>query len=196
MLDQGYWPESTLTPPSDEAIQYDIKHDEGDRLQRARKHQKVEDPRFLYWADKMGLAGLGRDGERLLTSSESTSSGSRGSGMEAVARDYNHPSIVAWVPINESWGVPQILTNAAQQAHLKSLYHLTKSLDATRLVIDNDGWEHTDTTDLLTLHDYARTGDGPGGEVRASETRAVRASRETAARRSPSATSYNGSPLL
>jgi hypothetical protein len=77
---------------------------------------------------------------------------------QAVARDYNHPSIIAWVPINESWGVPAVLTDRGQQAHLKTLYHLTRSLDATRLVVDNDGWEHTDATDLMTLHDYARTG--------------------------------------
>jgi beta-galactosidase/beta-glucuronidase len=77
---------------------------------------------------------------------------------QAVARDYNHPSIIAWVPINESWGVPAVLTDRAQQAHLKTRYHLTRSLDATRLVVDNDGWEHTDATDLMTLHDYARTG--------------------------------------
>jgi hypothetical protein len=77
---------------------------------------------------------------------------------QAVARDYNHPSIIAWVPINESWGVPRVLTDRVQQAHLKSLYELTRSLDSSRLVVDNDGWEHTDATDLMTLHDYARTG--------------------------------------
>jgi hypothetical protein len=76
---------------------------------------------------------------------------------EAVNRDCNHPSIVIWVPINESWGVPN-LRDLRQQAHLKSLYFLTKALDATRLVIDNDGWEHTDSTDLFAIHDYTKTG--------------------------------------
>ena len=78
--------------------------------------------------------------------------------IEAVNRDYNHPSIVIWVPVNESWGVPNML-DPQQQAHLKALYFLTKSLDDTRLVIDNDGWEHTEVTDLFALHDYARDGD-------------------------------------
>ena len=78
--------------------------------------------------------------------------------MEAVERDYNHPSIIIWVPINESWGVPD-LADPRQQNHLKSLYALTHSLDATRLVIDNEGWEHTDMTDLFALHDYTRTGE-------------------------------------
>jgi hypothetical protein len=63
-----------------------------------------------------------------------------------------------WVPINESWGVPN-LADPRQQAHLKSLYHLTKSLDRTRPVIDNDGWEHVDTMDLFTIHDYAASGE-------------------------------------
>jgi hypothetical protein len=78
--------------------------------------------------------------------------------IEVVARDYNHPSIIIWAPVNESWGVPN-LSDPRQQAHLKALYYLTKSLDATRLVIDNDGWEHTEVTDLFAIHDYTRTGE-------------------------------------
>ena len=62
-----------------------------------------------------------------------------------------------WTPVNESWGVPN-LTDRRQQAHLKALYFLTKSLDDTRLVIDNDGWEHTEVTDLFAFHDYTKTG--------------------------------------
>ena len=87
-----------------------------------------------------------------------TSSASRASGWRRSERDYNHPSIVIWAPINESWGVPD-LHDPRQQNHLKSLYALTHSLDATRLVIDNEGWEHTDMTDLFALHDYVRTGE-------------------------------------
>ena len=68
-------------------------------------------------------------------------------------------SILAWVPINESWGVPNILTDKAQQEHAKAMVHMIHSIDQTRLVVDNDGWEHTDATDLFTLHDYARTGE-------------------------------------
>ncbi|MEO8126609.1 MAG: glycoside hydrolase family 2 TIM barrel-domain containing protein, partial [Bryobacteraceae bacterium] len=77
--------------------------------------------------------------------------------IEVVSRDYNHPSIIIWTPVNESWGVPN-LADRRQQAHLKALYYLTKSLDDTRLVIDNDGWEHTEVTDLFAIHDYTRTG--------------------------------------
>jgi beta-galactosidase/beta-glucuronidase len=73
--------------------------------------------------------------------------------QEAIFRDYNHPSIIAWVPLNESWGVPRIREHAMEQQHALAMYHLTKSLDSTRLVISNDGWEHM-KSDLCTLHDY------------------------------------------
>jgi Glycosyl hydrolases family 2, TIM barrel domain len=157
VLDQGYWPDTILTPPSDEAMQYDIKMAKQMGFNGARKHQKLEDPRFLYWADKMGF----------LVSSEMANAyrfdarydvAYTTEWMAAVERDYNHPSIVIWVPINESWGVPD-LRDARQQAHLQALYYLTHSLDSTRLVIDNDGWEHTVSTDLFAIHDYT-----PGGE--------------------------------
>lgn len=157
VLDQGYWPESTLTPPSDEAIQYDIKMTKAMGFNGARKHQKLEDPRFLYWADKMGF---------LVSSEMANSQGFDDEYVrrftrewfECMERDYNHPSIIIWNAINESWGVPN-LRDAKQQNHLRALYTATKSLDSTRIVIDNEGWEHTEMTDLFAVHDYARTGD-------------------------------------
>jgi hypothetical protein len=156
VLDQGYWPESTLTPPTDEAMQFDIRMMKDMGFNGARKHQKLEDPRFLYWADKMGF----------LVSSEMANAYLFDDGyverftkewIEAVNRDYNHPSIIMWVPVNESWGVPN-LRDPRQQQHLRAMYTLTKSLDPNRLVIDNDGWEHTEMTDLMAIHDYARGG--------------------------------------
>jgi len=157
VLDQGYWPESVLTPPTDEAIQRDIQLAKSFGLNGARKHQKVEDPRWLYWCDKLGFLAWG-EMANAYEYGEVYVSRMLEEWPQAIARDYNHPAIVTWVPINESWGVPAVLTDHAQQAHLKSLYELTRSLDPTRLVVDNDGWEHTDATDLMTLHDYARTG--------------------------------------
>jgi len=157
VLDQGYWPESTLTPPSDEAIQYDIRLTKEMGFNGVRKHQKLEDPRYLYWADKMGLLVSSEMANAYLFDDQAVERFTR-EWMEAVARDFNHPSIVIWVPINESWGVPN-LHDARQQNYLKSLYTLTHTLDSSRFVIDNDGWEHTDMTDLFAVHDYARTGD-------------------------------------
>jgi beta-galactosidase/beta-glucuronidase len=157
VLDQGYWPESTLTPPSDEAMQYDIKMTKAFGFNGVRKHQKVEDPRWLYFADRMGLIVWGEMANAQEYTEEYVTR-FVGEWEEVVQRDYSHPSIIAWVPINESWGVPNVMVNDAQQKHLASLYYLTHSLDQTRPVVDNDGWEHTEATDLFTLHDYARTG--------------------------------------
>jgi len=157
VLDQGYWPDSILTPPSDEAIQYDIRMTKEMGFNGARKHQKLEDPRFLYWADKMGLYVSSEMANAYVFDEDYAARFTR-EWMEAVDRDYNHPSIVIWAPINESWGVPN-LREPRQQNHLKSLYTLTKTLDGSRPVIDNEGWEHLDTTDLFAVHDYARTGD-------------------------------------
>jgi beta-galactosidase/beta-glucuronidase len=157
VLDQGYWPQSNLTPPSDEAIQFDIRMTKEMGFNGVRKHQKLEDPRYLYWADRMGLLVSSEMANAYLFDDRYAAAFTR-EWMEAVTRDYNHPSIIMWVPINESWGVPD-LYDPRQQMHLKALYSLTRSLDATRPVVDNDGWEHTDATDLFTLHDYARTGE-------------------------------------
>ncbi len=157
VLDQGYWPESILTPPSDEAIQYDIKMTKEMGFNGARKHQKLEDPRYLYWADRLGLL-VSSEMANAYDFSEAYIERFTKEWMAAVARDYSHPSVVMWVPINESWGTPN-LHDPRQQNHLKALYTLTKSFDSTRPVIDNDGWEHTDMTDIFALHDYARTGD-------------------------------------
>ena len=156
VLDQGYWPESNLTPPSDEAIRLDIQRAKEFGFNGVRKHQKIEDPRFYYWADKMGLLVSG-ESANAYRYDDLYVSRMIGEWTESVERDYNHPSIIMWIPLNESWGVPD-LADSRQQFHLRTLYSLTKSLDATRLVIDNDGWEHTEMTDLLGLHDYAANG--------------------------------------
>ncbi len=157
VLDQGYWPESILTPPSEDAIQYDIRMTKEMGFNGVRKHQKVEDPRYLYWADKLGLLVSGETANAY-EYDDLYVSRMIGEWIEIVERDYNHPSIIMWTPVNESWGVPD-LTDSRQQYHLRTLYALTRSLDSTRLVNDNDGWDHTEMTDLLGLHDYARTGD-------------------------------------
>jgi beta-galactosidase/beta-glucuronidase len=157
VLDQGYWPESNLTPPTDEAIQFDIRMAKELGFNGVRKHQKVEDPRYLYWADRMGLLVSGEMANAYLFNEDAVARMTR-EWIEVVNRDYNHPSIVIWVPVNESWGVPNV-ADPRQVAHLKALYYLTKSLDDTRLVIDNDGWEHTEVTDLFAIHDYTQTGE-------------------------------------
>ena len=156
-LDQGYWPQSNLTPPDDAAIQQDIRITKELGFNGVRKHQKVEDPRYLYWADKLGLMVTGEMANAYLFDAEAVSRITR-EWIEVIRRDYNHPSIIMWVPVNESWGVPNLM-DSRQQAHVRALYHLTRSLDDTRLVIDNDGWQHTEITDVFAIHDYTKTGE-------------------------------------
>lgn len=153
VLDQGYFPESLLTPPSDEAIKFDVEATKAMGFNGARKHQKIEDPRYLYWCDKLGLLVWG-EMANAYTYTEAYAAKITKEWLEAVDRDYNHPCLVAWVPLNESWGVLNISHDEKQQRHAQALYYLTKSLDTTRPVISNDGWEHA-TSDLCTIHDYA-----------------------------------------
>jgi beta-galactosidase/beta-glucuronidase len=194
VLDQGYWPESLLTPPTDEAIQYDVKTTKAFGFNGARKHQKVEDPRWLYWCDKLGLLVWGEMANAQVYSDEYVAR-FVDEWQQILARDYNHPSIVTWVPINESWGVLDIATSRVQQEHAKTMYHLLRSLDATRPVIDNDGWEHTDETDIFAIHDYARTGEELAAKYKVLETdrsRIPRNGKEALA----FGYEYNGSPIV
>jgi len=152
VLDQGYWPEGLLTAPSDEDLKKDIQLAKEMGFNGCRKHQKVEDPRFLYWADKMGFLVWGECAASPCFS-ETAAARLYKEWIEIIKRDYNHPCIVTWVPINESWGVPNVRFSKQEQDHTLGLYYLVKSLDPTRLVISNDGWEMT-KTDILALHNY------------------------------------------
>ena len=157
VLDQGYWPESLLTAPSDEAFIRDIELTKAMGFNGVRKHQKVEDPRYLYHADRMGLLVWGEIGAAYLYSEQYADRIYR-EWLDVLRRDYNHPCIVVWTPLNESWGVQEIETDPRQQAHSEAMVAITKSMDTTRLVVDNDGWEHTNG-DLLTIHDYSPSGE-------------------------------------
>lgn len=152
LLDQGYWRESLLTAPTDEDFVKDIELAKSMGFNGVRKHQKIEDPRFLYHADKMGFLVWGEIAAAYVYSRKYVKR-ITAEWMDEILRDYNHPCIVAWTPLNESWGVPNIKDNVEQQSHSAAMIYLTKSLDSTRPVISNDGWEHT-CTDLLTVHDY------------------------------------------
>lgn len=156
VLDQGYWRRSGLTPPDEAALLRDVELTLEYGYNGARKHQKIEDERYLYWCDVKGLlvwsemaacyAYDNRAVERF--TAEWT---------QIVRQNKNHPCIITWVPFNESWGIPGVREDAAQQAFVNGIYYLTKALDPTRPVITNDGWEHT-LSDILTVHDYREYG--------------------------------------
>ncbi len=117
----------------------------------------MEDPRYLYWCDRLGLLVWGEMANAYVFSPTAVERLSR-EWMDVLRRDYSHPCIVTWVPLNESWGVPSLERDAAQQNYVRALYHLTKALDPTRPVIGNDGWEHL-ASDVWGVHDYALDGD-------------------------------------
>ncbi|WP_407267955.1 glycoside hydrolase family 2 protein [Radiobacillus sp. PE A8.2] len=152
VLDQGYFPGALLTAPSDEDHKRDIELAKEMGFNGARKHQKVEDPRYLYWADKLGFLVWG-EMANCSEYSEGAVQRITTEWMEAVKRDYSHPSIVAWVPLNESWGISRVAHEKQQQDHSLGMYYLTKSLDTTRPVFSNEGWEHT-VSDICGIHNY------------------------------------------
>ncbi|MBA8988788.1 beta-galactosidase/beta-glucuronidase [Curtobacterium pusillum] len=157
VLNQGYWPDSHIAAPSREALRREVELIKELGFNAARNHQKVEDPRFLYWADRLGILVWGEAPGAYAFSPRAVQRLMR-EWMDAVERDASHPSIVTWVPANESWGVQHIATDPAQQAYARALADVTRAIDPTRPVISNDGWEHPES-DIITVHDYE--GDGP-----------------------------------
>jgi beta-galactosidase/beta-glucuronidase len=152
VLDQGYWPETGLTAPHDAALRHDVVLARQMGFNGVRKHQKIEDPRFLYWADRLGLAVWEEMPSAYRFTQGSVERLTR-EWIDVIARDYSHPCVISWVPINESWGVPNLTDNPSERHYVQALYHLTRTLDSTRPVIGNDGWESV-ATDIIGIHDY------------------------------------------
>lgn len=155
LLDQGYWPETLLTPPSEAAIVTDLELVRAFGCNGVRKHQKIEDPRWLHQADRLGVLvweelpspfGIARVEGRLAEDAAAEWS-------EAIRRDRNHPCIVAWAPFNESWGIQGVHHRVEHQETVRRFVALTQALDPTRPVVDNSGWGHVDT-DVVDVHDY------------------------------------------
>jgi beta-galactosidase/beta-glucuronidase len=152
VLDQGYWPDGGLTAPDDRALRFDVELAKAMGFNGVRKHQKIEDPRYLYWADMLGLVVWEEMPSAYRFTPQSVDRLSR-EWTAVIARDYSHPCIISWVPINESWGVPNLPDIPRERHYVQALYHLTKTLDPTRPVIGNDGWESV-ATDIIGIHDY------------------------------------------
>ena len=151
VLDQGFYPEGVYTAPGDADLLGDIQLSMDMGFNGARLHEKVFEPRFLYWADRMGymvwgeFPNWGAD-----TSDPAILAAYQDEWAEAVRRDISHPCIVGWCPFNETWDV-----NGRRQCDdtLRSVYLLTKALDPTRPVIDTSGNFHV-VTDIYDVHDY------------------------------------------
>lgn len=157
VLSQGYWPDTHLAAPSADALRREVELIKELGFTAARLHQKFEDPRFLFWADRLGLMVWGEAPAPFAFTPTAVERTVR-EWLEIVHRDYSHPSIVTWVPLNESWGVQHIARDSRMLHHATALVHLTKALDSTRPVVSNDGWEQAET-DIVAIHDYEGDGD-------------------------------------
>jgi beta-galactosidase/beta-glucuronidase len=151
VLDQGYFPGGLLTAGDDRDLRADIVLAKSLGFNGARKHQKVEDPRWLYWADTIGFLVWGEMPAFHEHSAEAERRLEREWG-EVVARDSGHPSIVTWAPYNESFGLADVSPETMARFYDR-LYRQTRQADPTRPIVPNDGWEHSQT-DLCTIHDY------------------------------------------
>ena len=156
LLDQGYFPEGWYTPLDDLAMIHDIELTQAMGFNLVRKHQKAEDPRFLYWADRKGLMVWSEMPSGRIFCTDLIEQLTQ-EWMQLMRRDQPHPCVICWVPFNESWGVWHQQSRSKQRAFVDATVALTKSLDSTRPVIGNDGWEYS-SGDLFTLHLYDCTG--------------------------------------
>ncbi|MBV9823883.1 MAG: glycoside hydrolase family 2, partial [Actinobacteria bacterium] len=157
VLDQGYWPESHLTPPDPDATRREVQLVRDLGFNGVRLHQRAADPSFLYWCDRLGLL-VWAEMPAAYEYTSRTVERITHEWLEIQRRDHSHPCIIAWVPINESWGVPTLTGSESQRSFVTALYHLTKAMDSTRLVVGNDGWEQI-VTDVITVHDYTAHGE-------------------------------------
>lgn len=157
VLSQGYWPTSHLASPSADALRDEARLIKDLGFNAARVHQKMEDPRFLYWADTLGLLIWG-EAPGAFEFSTTAMTRTIAEWTAVLERDLSHPCIVTWVPLNESWGVQHIAHDARIQAYARSLFELTKAIDPSRPVVSNDGWEHLES-DIWSIHDYESSGE-------------------------------------
>ncbi len=147
VLDQGYYPDGVYTAPDEEALRRDIELSQAMGFNGARLHQKVFEPRFLYWADRLGYLVWGEYPSWGLDIRRPEALASiLPEWLAVVQRDFNHPSVVGWCPLNET-------QHEAPPALVPAVYWATKQLDPTRPVIDASGYVHA-VTDVNDCHTY------------------------------------------
>lgn len=147
ILDQGFYPDGIWTAPSDAELKADIERSLAAGFNGARLHQKVFEPRYLYWADKLGYLVWGEFPNWGFDHKPENYANYIREWTEEVLRDRNHPAIIGWCPFNETGGNPGEL----QQI----IWRQTKALDSSRPLIESSGWAHTlELPEVLDEHDY------------------------------------------
>ena len=151
VLDQGFYPDGIYTAPSDAALKRDIELSMSLGFNGARLHQKVFEPRFLYWADRLGYLCWGEMPSWGIDPARPHTMGIfLREWLEVIARDYSAPCIIGWCPFNEVWGESN---DGLRELTLQMTYRVTKAADPTRPVIDTSGGLHTEM-DIYDTHDY------------------------------------------
>ena len=152
VLDQGFYPEGIYTAKDVDQLVLDIDLSMQAGFNGARLHEKVFEPLFLYYCDKKGYMVWGEYGNwGMDVCSNDALNTFAGEWVEVLERDVNHPSIIGWCPMNETWNDK----NKAIHDHtLENIYAITKAYDPTRPCIDVSGYCHTRTTDFYDVHDY------------------------------------------
>lgn len=153
VLDQGYYPDGIMTAPSDAELKRDIERSLAAGFNGARLHQKVFEERFLYHADHMGYLVWGEFGDWGMDRANPPATCVT-QWLEVLQRDYSHPSIVGWCPLNETWqAITDEITGLDDVTH--GLYLATKATDRTRVVLDTSGYSHrVRGADIYDCHDY------------------------------------------
>ena len=149
VLDQGFYPDGIYTAPSDATLRRDVELSMAAGFNGARLHQKVFEPRLLYWADKLGYLVWGEYpnwGVNLSKPEAHTQVVLEW--QEVLRRDRNHPAIVGWCPLNET-------ANADDVSRVEHLLALTQMIDPTRPFLDSSGYSHMVAgTDVFDSHNY------------------------------------------
>jgi beta-galactosidase/beta-glucuronidase len=146
VLDQGFWPDGIYTPPTDSAIRYDVEMTKALGFNMARKHVKVEDPRWYYWCDRLGLLVAQDMPSSFNLTSEEAKANFVQEWAEVMQAVRFHPSVVLWIPFNENWGDPKEFQD--------EVVDRTRAADPSRPIIDASGWTQRAKTDIIDIHDY------------------------------------------
>jgi hypothetical protein len=155
-LDQSFNPEGIYTAPDDAYLRRDIELAKAAGFNMLRVHIKADEPRRLYWADRLGML-IQADVPCIFKATERGRQTFEATLRAQIARDKNHPSILAWTVFNEEWGIGRVqsMPRAHRVEWVEQMVALTRALDPTRLVQDNSGWSHL-TGDLNSFHWYGR----------------------------------------
>lgn len=162
VLDQGYWPQSLMTAPTEDALVRDIELGLAAGFTGARIHQKIAEERYLYHCDRLGYLAWGEfpdwgvSGQGPAGHNQKPGATFVAQWVEAVERDYSHPSIVGWCPLNETHQYLHDRFTVLDDVTL-AMYWATKGIDRTRPVIDASGYSHrVAATDVWDSHDYTQ----------------------------------------